>query len=172
MRRTLHEDVFTFMIIYRPILLRMRNVSNKSCRENQNTHFMSNNFFRKLCRLRDNVEKCGGTREAAECQYGGALRAGLVKPHARARAPTHTKHARTRVQACARTHTHNIDSFSTAAIISWTGLNIMLYVHCLTCSFMCRCFRKRCLTQGRQRIVVKHRNGSLHCVIIYIYMEA
>jgi len=27
------------------ILLRMRNVSDKSCRENQNTHFISNNFF-------------------------------------------------------------------------------------------------------------------------------
>jgi len=36
----------------------MRNVSNKSCRENQNTNFMSINFFpRKSFRLRDNVEK-------------------------------------------------------------------------------------------------------------------
>jgi hypothetical protein len=25
----------------------MRNVSNKSCRENRNTHFMFNNFFSK-----------------------------------------------------------------------------------------------------------------------------
>jgi hypothetical protein len=30
---TLHEDVFTFMTISRWILLRKRNVSNKSCRE-------------------------------------------------------------------------------------------------------------------------------------------
>ena len=42
------EDLCTFMIISRWILLRMRNVSDKSCRENQNTHFMFNNFvFRK-----------------------------------------------------------------------------------------------------------------------------
>jgi hypothetical protein len=39
------EDVFTFMIISRWILLRMRNVLDKSCRENQNTHFTFSNFF-------------------------------------------------------------------------------------------------------------------------------
>ena len=33
------------MIIYRSFRLRMRNVSDKSCRENQNTYFMLNNFF-------------------------------------------------------------------------------------------------------------------------------
>ena len=35
----------------------MRNLSEKSCTENQNTHFVFNNFFRKSCRLGDNVEK-------------------------------------------------------------------------------------------------------------------
>jgi len=34
------------------ILLSMRNISDKTCRENQNTHFMfNNNFSRKSCRL-------------------------------------------------------------------------------------------------------------------------
>ena len=37
---TLLEDLCTFMPISRWILLRMRNVSDKSCRENQNTHFI------------------------------------------------------------------------------------------------------------------------------------
>ena len=46
----------TFMISSR-ILLTVRNVSDKSCRENQNTHFVSNNFFLKSCRLWDNVKK-------------------------------------------------------------------------------------------------------------------
>jgi hypothetical protein len=36
---------------------RMTNVSYKSCRESQNTHFVFNNFSRKSCLLRD-VEKC------------------------------------------------------------------------------------------------------------------
>ena len=42
---TLIEDVLIFITISRSILLRMRNVSNKSCRENQNTHFTFSNFF-------------------------------------------------------------------------------------------------------------------------------
>ena len=33
------------MIILRSLLLRMKNVSDKNCRENQNTHFMFNNIF-------------------------------------------------------------------------------------------------------------------------------
>ena len=37
---TLHEDLRAFMIIFRLIFPRMRNVSDKSCRENQNTHFV------------------------------------------------------------------------------------------------------------------------------------
>jgi hypothetical protein len=42
---TLHEDILTFMTISRWIILRMRNVSNKSCRENKNTIFTFSNFF-------------------------------------------------------------------------------------------------------------------------------
>ena len=38
--RTLHEDKYTFLIISHSILLRMRNVSDKTSRENQNTYFM------------------------------------------------------------------------------------------------------------------------------------
>jgi len=39
----------TFFIVSRLFLLRMRNVSDKSCRENENTHFMfSILFFSKI----------------------------------------------------------------------------------------------------------------------------
>jgi hypothetical protein len=61
----------------------MRNVLDKSCRENQNTHFMFGNFFsspRKSLRLCDNVEKCGealGGGVQMTSQYGAyALLAG------------------------------------------------------------------------------------------------
>jgi hypothetical protein len=56
------------MIIYRLILLRRRNVSIESCRENQNAHFVFSNFFffRKSCRLWDNVEKYGRARQATD----------------------------------------------------------------------------------------------------------
>jgi len=39
-----HEKLYKF-IIPRAILIRMRNVSNKICRENQNKDFTFNNLF-------------------------------------------------------------------------------------------------------------------------------
>jgi hypothetical protein len=66
MTATLHEDLCTFIITSRLILLRMRNISDKSCRQNQNTHFLFNVFLpsRKSCRLRDNVRKYGTAGQA------------------------------------------------------------------------------------------------------------
>jgi hypothetical protein len=52
---TYHKDVFTFMTISRRILLRTRNVLDKSCTENQNTHFMFNN-----------VDEYGRVRDATD----------------------------------------------------------------------------------------------------------
>jgi hypothetical protein len=40
-----HEDQYTFMILSRWILLWIRNVSEKSCRENQNKTFYVQIFF-------------------------------------------------------------------------------------------------------------------------------
>jgi len=45
MTSILYEDKYTFMITSRSHLLRMKNVSDKNCIENQNAHFMFNNFF-------------------------------------------------------------------------------------------------------------------------------
>ena len=46
------EPPCTFIIKSRSFLLRMRNVSDRSYRETQNTHFViSNIFFRNSCRL-------------------------------------------------------------------------------------------------------------------------
>ena len=50
---TLHEDLLcTFMKIFRRVLLILRNVLDRSCRETQNTHFRSSNFsFLKIAPL-------------------------------------------------------------------------------------------------------------------------
>jgi hypothetical protein len=40
-----HESLHLARLLYRYILLGRRKVSDKSCRGNQNTHFMANNFF-------------------------------------------------------------------------------------------------------------------------------
>jgi hypothetical protein len=37
------------MIVTCCIVLRIRNISDKSCRENQNMHFMLSNVFQKNC---------------------------------------------------------------------------------------------------------------------------
>ena len=54
---SLHGDVVTRKTISRWILLRMRNILDKSRREKQNTHFCLITIFWKSCRFWDNVEK-------------------------------------------------------------------------------------------------------------------
>jgi len=41
----LHEDQYTFFVISRSFLLRMRIISDKYFRENHNTHLVYGNFF-------------------------------------------------------------------------------------------------------------------------------
>jgi hypothetical protein len=45
---TLQADQYTFSIIPRSVLLRVRNIFDKSCRGNQNTHFVFRNNFSKF----------------------------------------------------------------------------------------------------------------------------
>ena len=50
-RGTSHEDQYTFLITSHSVLLRMRNVSQKICRDNQNTYSMFGKFFPKIVPL-------------------------------------------------------------------------------------------------------------------------
>jgi hypothetical protein len=55
------------MTIFRRILLRTKNISDKICRDNRNTQFMFNFcFFLKSWRLWHNVEKYGRTKQATD----------------------------------------------------------------------------------------------------------
>ena len=66
-KNTSHEDQHTFLIISRSFLLRTRNVSDESCGETRNTHFVFSNFlFRKSWRLWVNVEQCCRTAQATD----------------------------------------------------------------------------------------------------------
>jgi hypothetical protein len=61
----MHGQKNITFIIYRWIRPGMRNVSDKICKENQNTHFVFNNFFpRKSCHLWDNVQKYDTARQS------------------------------------------------------------------------------------------------------------
>ena len=94
----------TFMTISRLILLRMRNVSNKSCREHQDTCFISYIFFRRWCRLWDNVEEYGAERPQMTIRRRVACwinKATCAQVHSRVCTPT-TTHTHT------HTHTHAI----------------------------------------------------------------
>jgi hypothetical protein len=51
---TLHEELCIFVIESRRILFRIGNISDKFCKENQNTNFMVNNYFpenRAVCEI-------------------------------------------------------------------------------------------------------------------------
>jgi len=52
---TLPEAQYTFLIISRSVFLRMRDISNKSRRENHDTQVMFSSVFRKSCCLWDNL---------------------------------------------------------------------------------------------------------------------
>ena len=62
----LHKNLCALMIIYRWILLRIRNFSDKRCRENQNTHFMFNSFIEKSHHLWENVKKYCTVRQVTD----------------------------------------------------------------------------------------------------------
>jgi hypothetical protein len=55
---TLHKDRYTFTIISRSVLLRMKNVSANSCKENQNTILYLEFLLKIVLCLSDKVEKC------------------------------------------------------------------------------------------------------------------
>jgi len=57
LRVTLYEGEYSLLITSRSVLLRMRNVSGKRRRENQNTHFRFSNFFLKIVLFIRYVEK-------------------------------------------------------------------------------------------------------------------
>ena len=73
----LHENPHTFLIISRSALLKMRNVSDKSCRENQNTHFMISYVSSKIVPFTRQYEIIPQSFRDQRWQYGAcALHAG------------------------------------------------------------------------------------------------
>jgi hypothetical protein len=46
--RTLHEDVYSLMIKSRSVILQMRSLLDKMCRENCNMRFIFINFYRAV----------------------------------------------------------------------------------------------------------------------------
>ena len=51
----LNEDQYIFLITAGSVILKMRNVSDESFRENHNTYFIMDNFFSKIVPF---IRKC------------------------------------------------------------------------------------------------------------------
>jgi hypothetical protein len=62
-----HEDRYKYLITSRSVLRRIRNVSDESCRENQNTHFVCSTFFPpEICAVGNNVGKYSRAGQATD----------------------------------------------------------------------------------------------------------
>jgi hypothetical protein len=120
---------FTFMAISRWFLIGMRNISNKSCRENRNTHFTLSDLFLKIVRLWQ-----WGTWWS---QRGHILRHNMAHTRSMLDKQGYT-HACTHTHA--RSHTHGqyviFIAFFAATIVRRTRLSVTLKVHCLSCVFL------------------------------------
>jgi len=124
----------------------MRYVSDKSSRENQNTHYTFSNFSKKLCCLWDNVEK--QSRAGHRWQYGAcSLLAGYL------RLQIHT------LKLC------NTDCFSTAATVAWMCLSVTLYAHCPSCFHRDQC---ESLFSNCQSLTTPQRQQAVQCLIDYV----
>ena len=117
---TLQEDLSTFIVISFSVLLRIRTVSDKSCRESQNTRFMFNNSFffpppPKIMPCVRYVEKY--------CRAGQATDDNMA--HARCMLGTYGYKDTLRI--C------NAYCFATTTMAARTRHNDTLYVHTLSC---------------------------------------
>ena len=109
------------MKISRCVLPGIRSLSDKSCTENQNTHFKLINFLRNSCRLRDNKEKYGGAGEDSHGNTIWCMRFARWVPKA-----THT-------------HTH---AFRICNTYRFSTATVTFYLHCLSsCSVKSNAFK-------------------------------
>jgi len=69
---SLHEDQCRFMIIFRSFRLRIRSVSDKSCRENKNIYFMFKTFSPNIMRFMRSCGKMWYSQTAHGIQYNTA----------------------------------------------------------------------------------------------------
>ena len=119
---TLHEDLHTFVIISRCILLRMGNVSYRIVQKIKPI-FLLNNFSRKSYLYGIMWSKYGRTKQTTDNNMKLCM------------------HFACSIAKTADTHTQricNTDCFSTTAVVTRTRPNVTLGVPCLNCSLFHR----------------------------------
>jgi hypothetical protein len=113
---TFHKDQYIFFITSRSFLLRIRNVLDKSCRENQNTYFNSTTFFENRTVydiMWKNIVERGRPQMTI---WRMCIACWLTKA----------------------THTHTPTTRNSAKVVATTRLNITLHVrvYCQYCLFI------------------------------------
>jgi hypothetical protein len=106
-----------FMILSCRILLRMRNVSDKSCRENRNTYLTLLFFWKSRCLW----DKCGEVWYSQTChkwKYNSEQK----------RKNLHAWQLRQDTLII-----FNTSCTSTATVVTWMCLNVTFYIYCLSC---------------------------------------
>ena len=118
-RGSLHEDQYNFLIVSCQILLRMKTISDKSCRKIRNTHFIFTNFFffRKSCLF--------------EIMWKTCVERGRTQMILR------RMHIVWLIHKATNTLTgyviYNTYFSSPATTFAWIYLNVKLRLHCLSC---------------------------------------
>jgi len=117
MTGTLHEDLSTFMVISRSIHLRLRNVSDKSCRENQKHILCSTPFVPNFLPFLRHL----GWKSMVESD----------KPQMMVCCDM--AHAHCMLDNENHRHTQHINTCcsSTATVVTWTRASVTFYVHCM-----------------------------------------
>jgi len=118
-------DHYTFLIISRSVLLRLKNVADKSCRETQSTHFMFSNIYSKIMLFMRFMLKNIVERGRPQMTIWLVRNACWIPKATETHTHTYT-----------HTHTHrlcNTHCFSTTTMVARTRLIVTLCVRCLSC---------------------------------------
>jgi len=110
--------------IFRSVFLRMKNISDNSCKENPNTHFMLHNFFFE-------------NRDVYEIMWKNVVE--RDKPQL----PIWGMRIACRIPKATNTLTIRNNCFSTAKVVALTHLNVM-YTACLVINLKCKALKYSC----------------------------
>ena len=143
------------MTISRKILLKMWNIFDKICRENQNTLFCSITFLFENRTVYEVISKIWWSQSGYGWRHNMAQTNCMMDTQGYMHAPARIC-PRTRTHASVRTQMCNTYCFCTAIMITETRLNVTLHVHCQSCicapfkilSLFCPCVESNCYILG------------------------
>ena len=147
-----------------PILLRIRNVSTKSCRENRNNVLCSVTFFPDNHAIYEIMSKNIAEPESQQTIWSmrtawWITKATRAQAHALASTPTPTH-----THAHAQKYTYCLSM----ARISWTRLSVTWCIHCLSCLVKLLCVNVACSETSQLLLRCVHMRGGSFPEELYV----